>query len=92
MKYLWLAVAPFGLVIGWLLMDWARLASQPAAKVPVAQAQATPAHDAKSLCSAYGGVREVASRTYTIRGGVQETGIAAYCNDGSYVHRSTGGK
>jgi hypothetical protein len=81
---------------GWVLL-WAlgvpipvmfvlfMLRSTVAAAPPVAT-------DEAALCAPYGGVREVASRTYTIRSGVEETGLAVYCKDGSYVARHTTGK
>ena len=44
--------------------------------------------DAETLCAPYGGVREIGSRTYTVKQRVKETGVTAYCKDGSYVSRS----
>lgn len=88
----WLAIAT-GAVIGigiamamiWVgkrmiadIQDW-----RPKSAIP---------SDAETLCKPFGGVREVGSRTYTIRDKSEETGLAVYCNDGSYIARYTNGK
>jgi hypothetical protein len=53
--------------------------------------QATPSAevDAVALCLPYGGLKEQGSRTFTIKQRVEETGISAHCNDGSWVSRYT---